>query len=252
MKLKGDKVIWIIVVLLSMISVAAVYSSSNALVYFKYKSNYTLLVRQMTFILFSLLLLFIFYYIPIGVYRLLSILAMPAAIALLLYTIVGGKRINEAARWITLFGVTIHTGEIAKIALIAYMARVLEFKEFKRFKEFFYWIVLPVGILITLVLYGSVSAGLLLAIIGALLLIIAGVKQRYILYSSLIAGAVLVVIIGSNLLFGLFPRLDTAMARFSSFSQKNESRIELTVEERQRQYDRTFQADMAKIAVKSG
>ena len=64
-KLKGDKVIWIIIFLLSMISVMAVYSSSNALAFMEKKNTIDYLFRQMQFIIFSLTTLFLFYNIPL-------------------------------------------------------------------------------------------------------------------------------------------------------------------------------------------
>lgn len=252
MQIKGDKAIWVIVLLLSMISIAAVYSSSNALVYLKHKSSYAFLFRQMAFILTSLLFLFAFYHIPIGFYRIGSIVAMPIAIVLLVLTILIGGKVNEASRWLTLFGFSIHTGEIAKIALVMYLARIFEIKEFKRFKEFFWWVLAPVGTLTLLVLYGSISAGIFFTIIVGLIFIIVGVKWSYLLKTSLIVFAAILLVVAANQTFGLFPRVDTAVSRVKSFVVKNDNNSELSDEDRQAQLDRTFQADMARIAVISG
>jgi len=58
-RLKGDKVIWIIVLALSLISIAAVYSSSSSLAFREGKTTFSFLLKQMRFVIFGLTALYI-------------------------------------------------------------------------------------------------------------------------------------------------------------------------------------------------
>jgi cell division protein FtsW len=250
-KLKGDKVIWIIIFLLSMISVMAVYSSSNALAFMENKKTIDYLFRQMQFILFSLTTVFIFYNIPLGIYRMFSFLVMPAAILLLIVTMTSGASYNNADRWIKVFGFTIHTGEIAKIAIIMYLSRVMEARKFDNFKEFAYWVVAPLGFAVLLILNGSISMGLLISAVSFLMFVIAGIKWSHLFKTVLIGVSVIGLVVLLNLSFGLFPRVETAVNRIKNFATDKTIDSELSPIEKQQLLDKTFQADMARIAVAS-
>ena len=84
------------------------------------------------------------------------------------------------------------------------------------------------------------------------MLVIAGVKWNYILKAGGIAAAALVLIILLHVAgLQLFSRLDTALSRLIRFGSKTEISEELTPEEKQKEADKTYQADMAKVAISS-
>ena len=68
-RLHGDKVIWIVVFLLSLISIALIYSSSSSLAFKEGVTNFSFLMNQCQFVLLGLVALYICYKIPLGVYR---------------------------------------------------------------------------------------------------------------------------------------------------------------------------------------
>ncbi len=250
-RLRGDKVIWIIVFLLCLISIAAVYSSSSSLAFSEKKSTMDYLLRQLKFIVFSLTTLFVFYNIPLGIYRMFSYLVMPLSILLLVVTLTSGASYNSADRWIKVFGFTIHTGEIAKIATIMYLSRVMEARKFDTFKEFAIWIIAPTGIVILLILYGSISTGLLVTAVTFVMLVVAGIKWMHLLKASLIAISAGTLVLLLNLSFGIFPRVETAVNRIKNFASEDTLTSELTPMQRQQILDKTYQANMARIAVAS-
>ncbi|MFA6334507.1 MAG: FtsW/RodA/SpoVE family cell cycle protein [Bacteroidales bacterium] len=250
-RLKGDKVIWIIVFLLSLISIAAVYSSSSSLAFKEGKSTLDFLLKQMRFVLFGLTALYICYKIPLGWYRMFSYFGILLSAGLLIATILIGKNLNGADRWISIFGLSFQPAEIAKIATVLYLAKVLEDFKFETFREFAIWILLPVGTICLLIFNGSASTAIILGGISFLILFIAGVKWSHLLKTIGIACIVMVVIIILNQAFGIFPRVETMVNRIKNHITEKNIDEEISAEAKQRALDKTFQADMAKVAIAS-
>ncbi len=251
-RLSGDKVIWIVVFLLSLISIALIYSSSSSLAYKEKTTNFAFLIKQIQFVAMGLIFLYICYRIPLGIYRSLAKYGLLLSIVLLVLTPIIGVEINGAKRWLDIGFTTIQPAEIAKIAIVLYLARALEVSKLDTFKEFFIKIITPIGVTCILILIGSVSAALFVGIISLLMLIIAGVKWNYIFKAGGIAMCALLVIILLHLAgLKLFSRLDTALSRLVRFGAETEVTAEMTPEEKQKEADKTYQADMAKVAISS-
>jgi len=250
-RLKGDKIIWIIVFLLSLISIAAVYSSSSSLAFKEGKSTLDFLLKQMRFVLFGLTALYICYKIPLGWYRMFSYFGILLSAGLLIATILIGKNINGADRWISIFGLSFQHAEIAKIAIVLYLAKVLEDFKFETFKEFSIWVLLPVGAVCLLIFYGSASTAIILGGISFLILFIAGVKWSHLFKTVGIACVAMILIVILNQAFGLFPRVETMVNRIKNHVTEKNIDSGLSPEAKQRALDKTFQADMAKVAIAS-
>ncbi|MFA6770323.1 MAG: FtsW/RodA/SpoVE family cell cycle protein [Bacteroidales bacterium] len=251
LNVRGDKVIWVIVLLLCFISIVAVYSSSSALAYKEQKSTIYFLFRQMRFVIFGVTALYICYKIPLGWYRMLSYFSLFVSILLLVATFFFGSKLNEAERWIRIFGISFQPAEFAKIAVILFLAKVMEDRSLETFKEFALWVVAPVTLVLLLILYGSISTGLLLGGVSVLLLIIAGIKWKHLLKTALIGTIGIAFIILLHFSFGFFPRVETAINRIKTFTTEQTINNTMTPLEKQKVLDKTFQADMAKIAVAS-
>lgn len=251
-RLNGDKVIWTVVFLLSLISIALIYSSSSSLAYKSNTTNFAYLIKQVQYVGMGLVALYVFYKFPLAWYRSLAFPALGISILLLLLTPIIGVEINGAKRWLDLGAFTIQPTEIAKISIVLYLARALEVYKLDTFKEFFLKIILPIGITCILILIGSVSAALFVGIISLLMLILAGVKINYLVKAGGIALCALLLIILLHVAgLKLFSRLDTAMSRLARFGSSSETTEELTPEEKQKEADKTYQADMAKVAISS-
>ena len=251
-RLNGDKVIWTVVFLLSLISIALIYSSSSSLAYKEKTTNFAFLIKQIQFVGMGLVALYICYKIPLGWYRGLANIALLVSVVLLALTPIIGQEINGARRWINIGGLTFQPTEMAKIAIVLYLARALEICKLQTFKEFLIRIIIPVGVTCVLILIGSVSAALFVGMISLIMLIIAGVKWNYIFKAGGIAMCALLLIILLHIAgLKLFTRLDTALSRLTKFVSTTEIAEELTPEEKQKEADKTYQADMAKVAISS-
>src|SRR5688500_7999920 len=136
---KGDKVIWITVLLLSLFSIAVVYSSVAQLA-FRYKGGNTAyyLIKHSLIIGFGFILMYLTHKIRYTYFSRLSQIAVWVAAPLLLYTLLKGVSAGEAPRWLEIpgTGLTFQTSDFAKLALIIYIARILSIKqgEFTDFK----------------------------------------------------------------------------------------------------------------------
>ena len=253
-RLHGDKVIWVIFFLLSLISIALIYSSSSSLAYMKGSTNFAILMKQIRFVVLGIAALFICYKVPPRWWRTLSIWAMLLAVALLVLTLVAGVKTNDAQRWLSIGGIQFQPAEFAKIAIVLYLARALEIMNIDTYKSFLIKIVAPIGVCIVLILVGSVSAAIYMALICFIILFIAGVKMSYLLKTIGLGAAAVALLILLHGTFGLFPRMDTALERVKRFTQSEEAVDKENMDKRalQRLADETLQADMAQIAVKEG
>ncbi len=250
---KGDKVIWIIILSLCIISLFAVYSSGVSLANKNDTSTISMLFKQFSFVIFGLAALMLCYMVPLSWYRRLAKTGLAAAICLLVLVAVAGQELNGASRWLVIFGVSFQPSEFAKIALILYLAKAIEEMENPTFREYFIKIIIPIGITLTLILVGSASVAISLGIISLLILIIAGIKWSYIFKTMGIAVAALVLFFIFNTFVPIFPRFNTAVSRIENYFNKEEVDMsKMSKEEIQKEADKHHQANMARIAVASG
>ena len=119
-KLKGDKVIWMLVVLFAMVSIVAVFSSSSFLATSRGISKVAIFMEQTKSVLFGFAVLLVAYLIPLRFYRTFSFILYGLTVILLLMLFVPGLRveINGAIRGIRIAGRTVQVFEFAKIGVI--------------------------------------------------------------------------------------------------------------------------------------
>src|SRR5215467_8496487 len=148
---KGDKVIWALVVLLTLVSLLAVYSATGSLAYKNYKGNTEIyLFKQIGFIVFGIMVIYFAHRVNYTFYSKVAQILYLLSIPLLFYTLFYGVRMNEGSRWIRLpfINMTMQTSDLAKLALFMYLARLLSKKQelIKDFKKGFLPIILPVAV----------------------------------------------------------------------------------------------------------
>lgn len=199
-KAKGDRAIWIVVVLLSVFSLLAVYSSTGTLAY-RFRSGNTeyYAVKHFLIQLMGLVLMFLASKVKYTYYSRISQIAIWVAIPLLIFTIIKGTTINEAARWITLpiINVSFQSSDFAKLALIIYVARLLAKKQevIKDFKGGFFETLIPILLITGLILPENLSTAGLLFVTCVVIMFIGGVSLRHILMVSGIGVVALVFLI---------------------------------------------------------
>ena len=181
--LKGDKVIWIIALLLAVISLIVVYSATSALAVNKYEGDTgKALMKHLTMLLFGFLMMFATSKINYKHYAKIAWVLMIPTLALLLYTLIFGRNINDASRSINVGGFSFQPSEMAKIILITYLARQLIMMEGKvyKYKEFLFRIAAPILLTVALIFSENLSTALILIVVCIVLLFIGRVKVLHI------------------------------------------------------------------------
>jgi cell division protein FtsW len=195
--IKGDKYIWLVVILLSLFSLLAVYSSAGTLAY-KYKAGNTeyYLIKQIMVIGGGLILMYLIHLVNYKYFSRLSQILFYVSIVLLFFTLIMGTNINDAKRWITLPGInlTFQTSDLGKLALMMYLARMLSRKQeiMSSFKEGFWPIVWPVLIICALIAPEDLSSALMIFMTSVLVMFVGRINLLYLgglLASFALAGA---------------------------------------------------------------
>ncbi len=183
-KIKGDKVIWFIVLVLSLFSLLAVYSSTGTLAY-KFQGGNTeyYMLKHFIILLFGLIFMYLAHKIKYVYYSPLFNIALWISIPLLLLTLFVGLDLNDAKRVLPLpFNLTFQTSDLAKLTLIIYLARLLTKKQenIKDFKSAFLPLMIPVLLVVFLILPANFSTAAMLFFISLVLMFIGRVNLKYI------------------------------------------------------------------------
>ena len=238
-KTKGDRWIWLIVILLSVISMMAVYSAIGTLAYKRGVGAESILMKHMFMIFGGIALMYISHKLDYRYYAGISKLLMIITIPLLFYTLVFGSHLNDASRWIAIpgTGLSFQTSDLAKLALITYLARTLSRKQenIKDVKQSFIPIMGSVCTVFILIALANLSTALMLFGVSVLLLIMGRISVKQIAVVCLAGG----VLLAGVILLG--PRRNTYKSRINTFMHPGKANP-----------DKSFQADHAKIAIASG
>jgi cell division protein FtsW len=223
--IKGDKVIWTVLLLLSMLSMLIVYSATGALAFRQKGGNtFFFLVRQMVFLGlgFGFILVMVngiqvkFYSIISRVVVLASILLLALAIAMKITGLAG----DTTGRTLNLGFLSFQPAEVAKLGLIMFTAKMLgiEQNSTEGLGKAFWRIMLFTVIICGMIAYSNVSTAILLFATIFAMMFIGRVPLRYLLI--LIAGGIgflfLIYFYGDKM-SKISGRLPTAQARIERF-----------------------------------
>ncbi|MEP7106679.1 MAG: FtsW/RodA/SpoVE family cell cycle protein [Ferruginibacter sp.] len=190
-KTKGDRVIWAIVIILTLVSLLVVYSSTGSLAYKYSKSTESYLFKQFTFTILGVIIIYFAHRVNYTIYSRVALILFLIAIPLLIYTYFFGATLNEGSRWIKLpvINMTFQTSDLAKLALFMYMSRQLSKKQqvIKDFRKGFLPIIIPVAIICLLIAPANLSTAMLVAGTSFMLMFIGRVSTKHILLTIAIA-----------------------------------------------------------------
>ena len=242
--IKGDRVIWIVVLFLSIFSMMAVYSSTGTLSYrFQHGNTEYYILKHLFILLLGFALMYACHRINYTYYARLAEVLYWGSIALLAYTLLFGISLNEANRWATIpvLNVSFQSSDVAKLALIILVAKLLTKKQdsILDFKGTFMPILLRIGLVVALILPNNLSTAALIFLTSVVLIYVGGVKIRYLFYlsSAGILGFLLFIMV-AHYAPNIGGRIGTWQNRIETFTGGNGSD--------------SFQIDQAKIAISSG
>lgn len=242
--IKGDKVIWMVVILLSILSLLAVYSSTGTLAYrYQHGNTEYYMVKQFIILALGFVLMYAAHLVKYTYYSRIFQVALYVAIPMLLLTLIFGRDVNEAKRAIQLpFNLTFQTSDLAKLTLIMYLARLLTKKQevIKDFRSSFIPIMVPILIVCGLILPSNLSTAIMLFVTSLVLMFIGRVNMKYILMLVGITVAVfsIFILVTLSMPGEKQGRLWTWKNRIESFVDKQEGD--------------SYQVEQAKIAIASG
>ena len=255
--LKGDKVLWSVILLISFFSVFPVYSASSNLEYIVNDGTTTShLIKHLFFVVLGLAIMRgvgVFKYEHIG--KLSSIL-LAFMVLLLCLTMFTGQKIDgaSASRWLKIPGtpISFQPSSFAYLLLVIYLCRYLT-KTIKRERlpiENIFYIFGPVMIVFGLVAKDNGSTALMILMVSLAVMIIGQLNRKYILGFVGISGLAIGIfmflalktdLIGSN-------RVHTWMSRVEVFfDNKKENQIESEADKA-----KNYQVMQAKAAIVHG
>ena len=242
---KCDKVIWSVIVILSLFSLLLIYSTTDRLAMQYNSSTFKYMVSQAFYLCLGLLVIYIFHRMKYTTFMKWSVYLYLASIPLLIYTLFFGTELNSGSRWIAIpfVGLTIQTSDLAKLAIFTFLARQLSLKQKivnDFWKGFFFPILMPVLIICGLIAPANLSTALLLGVTCCILFFIGRVPIKYILLLA-VAGVLLMLTI-----FGVSKL--TGKGRGATWQK----RVEVFFDNTKADADDTYQTDQANIAVANG
>jgi cell division protein FtsW len=247
--IKGDRVIWAIMILLGLVSLAPVFSaSSNIGLSAEIATNWTFFIKHLAHLAIGFSILYAFHLVPFkrfGQYRYIFIVI---AIVLLIITFAQGTTIKNvtASRWIRIpiVGLTFQTSTLASVLVMIFTAKYMAgYKNTDTFQDSFLQFWIWVGVPLMLILPGNFSTTALLFLMILLVLIIGGYKFKHLSF-----------IIGIGVAFlGLFILLSFAFPNVKTFNRASTwiSRVKSHADGEDN-LDKNYQIDKAKIAIASG
>ena len=236
--LKGDKVIWTVIILLSLYSIVMAYSSSSNLAFRIAGGNVApYLIKHTLIILIGIILIIYLQFFPYKYFSRLSQIGIFVSIILLFITLLFGVSKGNASRWIMGF----QPSDFAKLVLILYISRMLTTKqdEIKDFKKGLLPILWPVLVICGLILPADFSTAAMLLIVCFTMIFIGGAKIKHLvsIVGTAVVGFLFLILL--NMAFpGLLPRVDTWEKRMMSYGSGDKQE--------------NYQAEMAKRAVANG
>ena len=240
--IKGDRIIWMVVIILLVISLLSVYSSTGSLAY-QHRSGNTFfyLFRQLKFILLGLAIIFFVHLVPYRIFSRVSVFALYVALPLLLITLFLGQNINEATRWLQIpgTGLTIQPSDFAKIALVMYVAKILSVNQnnIKDFRGVFGKISMAVVATCALILPANLSTAAIVFVTAFSLMFVGRIPVKYLALMVFTGVFALSVFVGGSLLLDREGRIATWKNRVENFMDGEGD---------------SYQADQAKVAIVQG
>ena len=227
-KIKGDKIIWSIVLLLAIFSFLPVYSASS-----NFGNGFILsnLIKHVAIVLIGIVIMYSIHLIPYKYFKGLSLIFLPFIIAILLFTSLQGNLIDgaNASRWIKLpiIGLSFQPSSMATVILMVYISFYLS-KNFNKninFSKTIFPLWIPIIIVVFLILPSNFSTAAMIFLMIITLIFIGGYPFKYLLgigFSGIILFSLFFLTVKNYP--DLMPnRIDTWVSRIENFTSSENS-----------------------------
>lgn len=250
--LKGDTIIWIVFIILSIFSIIELYSASSTLA-FKAANHASPLIKHVAFLLVGATLAYFVHFIPYKYIRILAYPGLLLSFILLIYVQFKGQSANDAARWISIFGFQFQPSELAKLTLIIvaadFISRMKAFPQDEN--KYFGWLIGITIVITGLILLENFSTAAILGTIVFFMMFIGQVHWKKlaaiigIVVVSLFLGYAIVKAVPQDRMPKLFDRAYTWVGRIDRKSDEdNKNKYVIN--------DQNLQVQHGRIAVARG
>ena len=221
-KLRGDRVIWMIVVLLSVYSILTVYSASTMQAYRTSNSSVEGLMFSHTIkVLFGLFMVYVCSLVQYTQYKRMAPYLLIVVIPLLVYTIGFGAEINNARRWVDIpfVGLRFQPSDLAKLALVIYVANAISKSQeyIEDFNDAFMPIIIPILIICGLIAPADLSTASVLFFTTLMMMFMGRVSLKYIALLMFLGVVLFMFLVTLSQFFPTFVRAETWASRFEEF-----------------------------------
>ena len=280
--LQGDKVVWMIVLLLILLSIVAIFSSTPLLAIQQHTTRAAIMKEQLLISLAGLFFIILCYNIRSQrFFRAVSKLGWGFSMLLLIFLVAHGNLgvikalyINDAWRSISVFGFQVHVFEVVKVAMVMYLSWAVDAYQNKKLHPIFFkdspwvqkhadgitkftYVYFPMLSVCVGIMPGSLSSTLFIGGIMFVTILVGGisVKELILPFVGAIALLFLLVAIDKATPKPIFPHLESALARLENNREHQLEVIRTKPRnsiEFQRALDKMKQPMSAKIAVHEG
>ncbi len=246
-RLKGDRKVWMVIFVLSFISILVVYSSTGALAFRRANGNTTFyILRQLLFQLAGfMVILLMLKHLSVKIYNKFANLVLIIAMGSVVLGILIGR---GSGRTIPLGFISFQPAELAKVAVMMWVARILshmgDSDEARRAS--FFKIMIGIAVLALLLVKVNFSSAVLVVATTFIMMFVAQIPMRYLLGTVLI---VVTLFVSMFLIRKTIPdviydgsRLETVFNRVDRFISGSDPKQE----------DGITQDEFAKIAIYNG
>ncbi len=280
--LQGDKVVWMIVLLLILLSIVAIFSSTPLLAIQQHTTRTAIMKEQLLISLAGLFFIILCYNIRSQrFFRAVSKLGWGFSMLLLIFLVAHGNLgvikalyINDAWRSISVFGFQVHVFEVVKVAMVMYLSWAVDAYQNKKLHPIFFkdspwvqkhadgitkftYVYFPMLSVCVGIMPGSLSSTLFIGGIMFVTILVGGisVKELILPFVGAVALLFLLVAIDKATPKPIFPHLESALARLENNREHQLEVIRTKPRnsiEFQRALDKMKQPMSAKIAVHEG
>jgi len=243
--LKGDKIIWIVVLSLSIFSFLPVYSASSN---FGVNLIFSSVFKHVAIIFIGVIIMYATHLIDYKYLRGLSLIILPLAILLLFITALQGNEVNgaNASRWISipLINISFQPSSIASIFLLIYTSNYISKTHEKKlnFSNSFIKLWLPIFLVVMLVLPSNFSTAFMIFSLCLILIFIGQYPIKNILL------IVLSIVVFATSFVGLSKKYPEMLPnRVDTWSNRIENFINPSIDN-----DANYQINRAKAAIATG
>ena len=243
--LKGDKIIWIVVLSLSIFSFLPVYSASSN---FGVNLIFSSVFKHVAIIFIGIIIMYATHLIDYKYLRGLSLVILPLAILLLFITALQGNEIDgaNASRWISipLINISFQPSSLASIFLLIYISNYISKNREKKlnFSNSFIKLWLPILLVVMLVLPSNFSTAFMIFSLCLILIFIGQYPIKNILL------IVLSIVILATSFVGLSKKYPEMLPnRVDTWSNRIENFINPSIDN-----DANYQINRAKAAIATG